>query len=220
MLTLLAAGAGLWLLIVLAILALCRAAGRADAQEAARRSGRRGATVGLAAVAATTVTALPGDAQARQEACADRSVPYQRAPAVVRAAIACEIDRVRVSKGLRWLRDNRRLRIAAKRHSADMVRRRYFSHYGPGGSSPADRARRTGYVRSGCSWTIGEVLAWGTARRSTAASTVRAWLRSPGHRSIILSRSYADGGVGTRAGTPAGHSSGVTVTIVVGRRRC
>jgi uncharacterized protein YkwD len=213
-------GVALWLLIVIAVLGLCRAAARADQQDAARRAartGRRGATAGLAAVAAT-VTPAPGDAQARQ--CADRSVPYQRAPAAVRAAIACEVDRVRVSKGLRWLRDNRRLKIAANRHSADMVRRRYFSHHTPSGTSPADRARRTGYLRSGCSWTIGEVLAWGTARRSTAASTVRAWLRSPGHRSVILSRGYADGGVGTRAGTPAGHSSGVTVTMVVGRKSC
>ena len=218
---LLTAGVAVWLLIVIAVLGLCRAAARADQQEAARRAartGRRGATVGLAAMA--TATGLPGDAQARQGTCENRSVPYQRAPALVRAAIACEIDRVRVSKGLRWLRDNRRLTIAARRHSADMVRRRYFSHYSPAGSSPGDRARRTGYVRSGCSWTIGEVLAWGTARRSTAASTVRAWLRSPGHRSVILSRSYADGGVGTRAGTPAGHASGVTVTMVLGRRDC
>jgi uncharacterized protein YkwD len=222
MLMLLAAGVALWLLIVIAVLGLCRAAARADQQDAARRAartGRRGATVGLAAMAAT-VTGLPGDAQARQGRCENRSVPYQRAPTLVRAAIACEIDRVRVSKGLRWLRDNRRLKIAARRHSADMVRGRYFSHYSQGGSSPADRARRTGYVRSGCSWTVGEVLAWGTAQRSTAGATVRAWLRSPGHRSIILSSSYADGGVGTRAGTPAGHSSGVTVTMVVGRRRC
>lgn len=221
MLTLLMAGIALWLLIVIAVLGLCRAAARADQQEAARRvarTGRRGATVGLAAV--VTATGLPGDAQARRAACENRSVPYQRAPALVRAAIACEVDRVRVRNGLRWLRDNRRLTVAARRHSRDMVRRRYFSHYSPAGSSPADRARRTGYVRAGCSWTVGEVLAWGTARRSTAASTVRAWLRSPGHRSIILSRSYGDGGVGTRAGTPAGHASGVTVTMVVGRRSC
>ena len=100
-----------------------------------------------------------------------------------------------------------------------MVRRRYFSHYSLSGASPADRARRTGYVHSGCSWTVGEVLAWGTARSSTAAATVRAWLRSPGHREIILSRG-ADAGVGARAGMPAGHASGVTVTVVVGRRTC
>ena len=142
---LLTAGVAVWLLIVIAVLGLCRAAARADQQEAARRAartGRRGATVGLAAMA--TATGLPGDAQARQGTCENRSVPYQRAPALVRAAIACEIDRVRVSKGLRWLRDNRRLTIAARRHSADMVRRRYFSHYSPAGSSPGDRARRTG----------------------------------------------------------------------------
>ena len=105
-------------------------------------------------------------------------------------------------------------------HSADMVRHRYFSHDSLSGAGPADRARRTGYIHGGCSWTVGEVLAWGTARSSTAAAIVRAWLRSPGHRDIILSSRYADAGVGTRAGTPAGHDSGVTVTVVVGRRSC
>ena len=199
---LVAGGVVLWLLIVVAILGLCR-----------------GATVGLAVVA-TTVAAAPGRAQARQIECPDRGVPYQQAPAAVRAAIACEIDRIRVSKGLRWLRDNRRLQLAARRHSADMVRRDYFSHDNLGGASPSDRARRTGYVRSGCSWSVGEVLFWGAGRRSTAARTVRAWLDSPGHREIILSRAYDDAGVGTRAGTPAGHVSGVTVTMVVGRRDC
>jgi uncharacterized protein YkwD len=222
MLMLLLAGVALWLLIVIAVLGLCRAAARADQQEAARRAvrtGRRGATVGLAAMAAT-VTGLPGDAQARQGGCANRGVPYQRAPTLVRAAIACEVDRVRTSRGLGWLRDNRRLKIAARRHSADMVRRHYFSHYTPAGTGPGDRARRAGYVRSGCRWYIGEVLAWGIANRSTAAGTVRAWLNSPGHRAVILSRTYVDGGVGTRAGTPTGQSSGVTVTMVVGRRSC
>ena len=219
---LLTAGVALWLLIVIAILGLCRAAARADQQDAARRAariGRRGATVGLATMAAT-VTGLPGDAQARQGTCENRGLPYQRAPTLVRAAIACEVDRVRVSKGLRWLRDNHRLTVAARRHSADMVRRRYFFHYTLSGAGPADRARRTGYVHSGCSWTVGEVLAWGTARSSSAAAIVRAWLRSPGHREIVLSPRYADAGVGTRAGTPAGHASGVTVTVVVGHRNC
>ena len=55
---------------------------------------------------------------------------------------------------------------------------------------------------------------------STAAAIVRAWLRSPGHREIILSPRYADVGVGVGAGTPAGHASGATVTVVVGRRTC
>jgi uncharacterized protein YkwD len=199
---LVAGGVVLWLLTVIAVLGLCR-----------------GATVGLA-VAATTVAAVPGRAQARQIECPDRMVPYQQAPAAVRAAIACEIDRVRVSKGLRWLRDDGRLQLAARRHSADMVRRDYFSHDSLSGDSPSDRARRTGYVRAGCSWSVGEVLFWGAGSRSTAARTVRAWLDSPGHRQIILSPSYADGGVGARAGTPAGHASGVTVTMVVGRRKC
>lgn len=215
-------GVALWLLIVIAILGLCRAASRADEHDAARRLARRGrrqATVGLAAVVAT-LPATPGTAHARQGTCANRALAYQRAPTLVRAAIACEVARVRMRKGMRRLHENRRLELAARRHSRDMVRRDYFSHVSPGGSTLADRARRTGYVGSGCSWHLGEVLAWGVGRRSTAAATVRAWLDSPGHRAIILSRSYADGGVGTRGGTPAGHASGVTVTMVVGRRSC
>jgi uncharacterized protein YkwD len=222
MLVLLAGGLALWLLIVIAILGVCRAASRADQHEAARRvawTSRRHATVGLAAVAVALPTA-PGAAHARPGTCASRSLAYQKAPAVVRVAIACEVDRVRMRKGLRRLRDNRRLEIAARRHSRDMVRRDYFSHTSPSGSTLADRARRTGYVRDGCSWHVGEVLAWGVASRSTAASTVRAWLDSPGHRAIVLGRDYADGGVGTQAGTPAGYPSGVTVTMLVGRRSC
>ena len=222
MIMLVTGGAALWLLLVIAILGLCRAAARADRQEDARRIarvGRRGATVGLAVVA-TTVSTAPGRAQARPLECPDRGVPYQQAPAAVRAAIACEIDRVRVSKGLRWLRDDERLQLAARRHSADMVRRDYFSHQSLSGDSPSDRARRTGYVSAGCSWSIGEVLYWGAGRRTTAARTVRAWLNSPGHREIILSPEYDNGGVGTRAGTPAGHSSGMTVTMLAGRRDC
>jgi hypothetical protein len=75
-----AAGVGLWLVIVIAALGLCRAASRADRQEDARRVARvsrRGATVGLAVVA-TTVPAVSSRAQARQLECADRSVPTSR----------------------------------------------------------------------------------------------------------------------------------------------
>jgi uncharacterized protein YkwD len=44
------------------------------------------------------------------------------------------------------------------------------------------------------SWSAGENLAWG-APRITARQTVRAWLRSPGHRANLLKRSWRNVGV-------------------------
>jgi uncharacterized protein YkwD len=218
---LLAGGVALWLLAVIAVLGLCRAASKADANDAGRRmmrSGRRRATVGLAAAAATLPT-YPDEASA--QACANRDVPFTQAPAAVRAALDCELDRVRVSRDLRRLRGDGQLELAARRHTVDMVRRRYFSHTSESGADLGDRVRRAGYAAPGCSWRVGEVLAWGVGRRSTAAATVRAWLRSPSHRSIVLSDAYVEAGVAARAGTPfRRRGSGVTVTVVLGRRHC
>jgi uncharacterized protein YkwD len=119
------------------------------------------------------------------------------------------------------VRPNAQLELAAARHAADMFQRRYFSHVSPGGGDVADRARRSGFARDGCSWRLGEVLAWGVGSRSTARGTVRAWLRSPSHRHILLSGRYGQLGIGTQLGTPFdGFPGGVTVAAVFGRRDC
>jgi uncharacterized protein YkwD len=203
----------LWAGAVLVVLAVCRSAARADA----RRRVVRGAAVGLAAAAAAGAAATPDDAAA---ACANRDVRFRAAPVAVRAALVCEIQRVRARRGAGRLRPAARLDRAARRHAADMVRRRYFSHVTPGGLDPGDRVRRSGYPGR-CAWRIGEVLAWGAGRRSTARATVRAWLRSPPHRRILLSGRYQDLGIAMRAGTPVGrYRSGVTAAAVLGARHC
>jgi len=219
MLVLLAGGLALWTLAAIFVLSICRAAAHADENDSGRRLSRlrRGATVSLAAAAATG-PAVPGEAAAR--ACADRHVQFEAAPAQMRKALLCEIDRVRARRDARGLDTDRELRRAAGRHARDMRRRRYFSHVSPGGGDLADRARRAGYARDGCTWRVGEVLAWGAGPRATAAATVRAWLRSRGHRRILVSRRYREVGVGLRAGTPFGLPSGVTVAAVLGRRAC
>jgi uncharacterized protein YkwD len=224
MMLFLAGGLALWLLAVLVVLSICRAAARADENEAGRllaRAGRRGVSVGLVAAAAT-LPAAPGDVDARNAAeCANRNVPFEVAPANARAALVCEIERVRAQRGLHRLHDNRRLARAARRHAADMVRRKYFSHYSPAGSDVADRARRTGYAKRNCSWRLGEVLAWGVGGASTASATVRAWMASPTHRHVLISSRYLDLGVGTVAGTPAKqYPHGLTAAAVLGRRHC
>jgi uncharacterized protein YkwD len=223
MMLLLAGGLALWLLAVLIVLSICRAAARADENDAGRRlvrAGRRGVSVGLAA-AVVTAPGMIDEADARRQACANRNVEFEAAPDLAREALVCEIDRLRARRDLRRLDSDDRLAKAARRHAADMVERHYFSHYSPAGADVADRARRTGYAKGSCAWRLGEVLAWGVGGRSTAAATVRAWMDSPGHRRILVSNRYSDVGVGTVAGTPAAEfPHGLTAAAVLGRRHC
>ena len=109
-------------------------------------------------------------------------------PAVLRRAMLCLVNRARVSAGVSPLRAERRLARAAARHAADMGRRHYFAHVSPSGESALSRARAAGW-RGG----VGEVIAWGCGLRSTPRATVRAWLNSPPHRSIIVGSARAAG---------------------------
>jgi uncharacterized protein YkwD len=224
MMALVAVGVAVWLLLVLAVLSICRTAARADENEASRRlarAGKKGVGIGLVAAAATLPIVPADDVDARQARCENRNVPFETAPKAARSALICELRRVHTRRHLSRLRRDDRLAKAARRHAADMVRRKYFSHYAPNGDSVADRARRTGYINSTCSWEVGEVLAWGVAGRSTAAATVRAWMNSSEHRHILVSSRYSDLGVGAIAGTPEEkYPDGLTAAAVFGRRHC
>jgi uncharacterized protein YkwD len=173
----------------------------------------------LCALAAILVLSAPAEASA--QACADRNVQFEAAPSQVREALLCEIARVRERRDVRGLRGDAQLDLAATRHAVDMQERRYFSHVSPGGGDLADRAARAGYALRRCSWRVGEVLAWGVGTRATAAGTIRAWMRSPGHRRVLLSHRYREVGVGLQAGTPfEQYPSGLTAAVVVGSRDC
>jgi uncharacterized protein YkwD len=218
-----AGGLAAWLLAVLAILSVCRAAARADDNDAGRRivhASRRGVSIGMAAAVVTLPSVAPDESDARRvPVCTNRAVQFEEAPAKARHALACEIARLRAKRGLNRLHDNVLLDRASKRHAADMVQRAYFSHDTPGGAGPGDRARRVGYAKATCSWRIGEVLAWGVAGRSTAAATVKAWMESPDHRRILISRKYDEIGSWMAAGTPERrYPSGVTAAAVLGER--
>src|SRR5688500_6327505 len=173
----------------------------------------------LCALAAILVLSAPAEASA--QACADRDVQFEAAPSQVREALLCEIARVRERRDVRGLRGDAQLDLAATRHAVDMQERRYFSHVSPGGGDLADRAARAGYALRRCSWRVGEVLAWGVGPRSTAAGTVRAWMDSPEHRRILISRRYRELGLGLQAGTPFdAFPVGATVAALLGRRHC
>jgi uncharacterized protein YkwD len=211
-----AGGLALWLLAALLILSVCRAASRADQHTRSRRL-----TSGASASLAVAAVAFPFAADEASAACANRDLPYESNPTVVREATLCEIAELRERRDLRRLRSSAELDVAAGGHAADMFQRRYFSHVSPDGGDLADRARNAGFARPNCSWAVGEVLAWGVGSRSTARGTIRAWLRSPSHRRILVSERYGQVGLGMQLGTPYDEfPGGVTVAAVLGRRHC
>lgn len=130
--------------------------------------------------------------------------------------VACVADRERATRDRPPLTPDPRLTRAARRHAADMVERGYFAHTSPGGASPLDRLRRAGYATRP-PFRYGEVLATGTRHGATPAALVRAWLRSPPHRRILLDPRLRELGVGVATGTPDGPSRpGITVAADLG----
>jgi uncharacterized protein YkwD len=142
-----------------------------------------------------------------------------RAAAIRRSrnATLCLLNRVRARHGLPPLRLNRKLSRAARRHSRDMVRRRYFAHDSRDGRSPFDRMRATRYVPRKGTWWLGENIGWGSGRLSQPAAMVRMWMHSPPHRANILSRRFRDVGIGIAARAPVG-GAGATYTTDFGHR--
>jgi uncharacterized protein YkwD len=171
----------------------------------------------VAALALTALIAVPAPpARAAEATCPGASARVAQAgPAEQERAIRCLVNRERDRRDLPRLRADERLASAAAGHSRDMVRRGFFDHTSPGGSTPARRARRAGYP-----WrSIGETIAWGSGPYATAASTVERWIDSPGHREILLHPGLREIGVGVAVGAPvAGQRGGATATALLGRR--
>ena len=131
----------------------------------------------------------------------------------------CLLNQTRRAHGLRRLRGNARLLKAAERHSRSMVGRGYFSHDDPGGASPLDRVRRTGYLRGARAFACGENIGYGQDPTSTPRSMMRAWMASTPHRANILTGRFREVGIGGVQGTPGRGAAGGTYTTVFGVRR-
>jgi uncharacterized protein YkwD len=116
------------------------------------------------------------------------------APPASAANIALEdqvfaiVNQERGKNGCGALRNDSRLRAAARAQSVDMVTYNYFSHTGHDGSSFVDRQKRAGYTAAS-----GENIAWGFR---TASDVMVAWMNSPGHRANILNCQSVATGVG------------------------
>jgi uncharacterized protein YkwD len=104
------------------------------------------------------------------------------------------VNAVRADHGLPRLTFGGKLSKAADRHSHRSQQRRTLAHTLPGEQPLASRLAHAARVRP-----IGEVIYW-TRRGASSAEIVRAWMRSPGHRALLLSPEFGRAGVGIRTG--------------------
>ncbi|MDO9408345.1 CAP domain-containing protein [Patulibacter sp.] len=166
----------------------------------------------VAAGVLTAGLALAAGAPAASAACAgaNRTVASQGATKA-EAAVLCLVNERRTSAGLKSLTASSGAATAAQRHTNDMVRRRYFDHRSPGGSTVADRVNATGLRWSA----LGENIAVG---QRTPAAVMRGWMKSPGHRANIMKAGFRVLGVGVSPKGTRGYS-GSTWTQVFARPR-
>ena len=130
---------------------------------------------------------------------------------LVRASVLCLINQKRAENGEQPLRPDARLQAAAEAHVQDMLTGDYFDHVSPGGSTPVDRVRTTGYITGPpAGYVIGENLAWGTLSLPTPQAIVSAWIASPGHLANVLEGQYRDTGIAIMAQVPESLANGAS----------
>jgi uncharacterized protein YkwD len=128
---------------------------------------------------------------------------------LIQAAVLCLINTERAQNGDAPLVRNRQLEEAAEGHSQELIAADYFGHVSPGGLTPVDRIRTTGYIPSPQDgYVIGENLAWGTFTLATPQAIVSAWLASPEHLANILEAQYSETGIGVVPAVPASLADG------------
>ena len=174
---------------------------------------RRVPAGGAATVPAVLAALLASVAVAAAGPCAGAA--ERSDPVVRRHAVRCLVNEARAARGLPRLRPHRALTRAAGRHARDMVRRGFFEHRSPGGSTPYSRARRAGYRGA----SVGETIAFAVGPKATPAGTVRDWLRSGAHRRVLFGPGLRHAGVGVARGAPLPGGStrrGATVVLDVG----
>ena len=126
-------------------------------------------------------------------------------------AVVQAMNRERIAYGLRPLRIDDRLSLAAEDRIDDMFSKHYFNHVAHDGTQPWTWADREGYRYH----EMGENLAVGY---KTPGSIVDGWMNSPGHRANILRKDFVDVGVAIAPGSPTRRFEGPTVVALYGER--
>jgi uncharacterized protein YkwD len=128
------------------------------------------------------------------------------------------INKERTKNKLTTLAFDEELSRIARAHSADMAKRRFFSHVNLDGKDATERGKRVGYIcrkvygtyfTQGLAENIYQGNLYSTVRISgtkrtydwyspeeLAEEAVKGWMDSPGHRRNILDKNYDREGIG------------------------
>jgi len=118
--------------------------------------------------------------------------PQSATTAMLEEDVLARVNQIRQDEGLKPLRVNRPLTAIARGFSRQMAVENFFSHEAPSGETLEDRIRdaRLDFAR------IGENIYKCTNLPNPAASAVKAWMNSPGHRHNVLTAEYSETGIG------------------------
>jgi uncharacterized protein YkwD len=181
-------------------------------------SSRRRPPAVLALALAALALAAPAGASAAECPGVDVTPTDQGAPAAGQATL-CLLNGERAAAGLSPLSENARLTGASQAYTDLMLAKSFFAHVTPDGVDVVTRLTDAGYLTDDLDgWAAGENLAWAQGVLATPRAIVKAWMESPGHRENILSREYAEIGIGVALGTPIAGPSGATYTTDFGQR--
>jgi uncharacterized protein YkwD len=125
------------------------------------------------------------------------------------ASVVAAMNEQRERAGLRPLREDPRLDVAAGDRMRDMEEQGYWAHEGPDGRSPFTWLRPRGYVFR----FAGENLAVGF---ETTELLVGGWMESQGHRENILSPDFEECGIAVIDGGTMRRVSGKSVVVMFG----
>ncbi|HWO07357.1 MAG TPA: CAP domain-containing protein [Candidatus Paceibacterota bacterium] len=130
----------------------------------------------------------------------DPASASQQPPSNYSAQIEAEVLRLtnieRAKAGLGALSHNASLAAIAESHSADMLKRDFFSHDNPEGCSSSCRATNAGYKWQMIGENIYMMSGWDLTAEEAAIMIVNGWMSSPGHRENMLKAPYIESGVG------------------------
>jgi uncharacterized protein YkwD len=120
-------------------------------------------------------------------------------------AVVCLVNYARRQIGRPGYDIDRGLNRSASLKAGDILRCDAFSHSACGRPFTWWIDRR--YVEDARCWRAAENIAWATYDLGSARMVFKAWMRSPGHRSAILSRQYEEIGIGFRIGELRGRDA-------------
>jgi uncharacterized protein YkwD len=113
-------------------------------------------------------------------------------------AMLKKVNHFRHAHGLRAVHMSRSLMGSASRYAHDLMGSGYFGH--------SNRIHASGRFHR-----LGEILEIQRGTQPGVRNAFHCWLRSPGHRSIIMDGSFNFAGAGRAAGRFHGHNSTIWV---------